>query len=181
MGWLILILLAVIAFVAAVSWLLVVTIRERTDFRAAERTLGEFEFTEEEWQHIYQAEFVDDKRARNLLDPYTGAIIYGTGDAGSPKRRIVFSDQNIGLFGDTKHKIFRIRNSNFAVNSIQPQMIRVLDLQPLKKLQVKLTSNIAQHGIVHDLEYLIPLPKSAHDRLAEIEREYGELVMRSTS
>ena len=157
--------------------------RKRRASEVAERILGDFAYTDEEWEYVHQNQFVDDSRGRKLLDKHSGIISWSGQRAARSARRIRFSDQYIYLFGDGEQKIFKVHSLGPSGTTVHLQSIRMLDLQPLKKLQLKvyvsIKSTFDYRDLEFNLEYLLPLPKSAYGQLAEIEREYGELILSS--
>ena len=182
-AWLLIILFIVFMGLGAfiVIKVLISLERKRRASEVAERILGDFAYTDEEWEYVHQNQFVDDSRGRKLLDKHSGIISWSGQRAARSARRIRFSDQYIYLFGDGEQKVFKVQSLNPGGTDIRLQSIRILDLQPLRKLQVKVSvSLLLEHQRVDfDIEYLIPTPISADSRLAEIEREYGELILNS--
>lgn len=189
MAWawfaLILFVLVLAAGAAAVVKLLVTLERKRRASEIPERSIAEFAYTDEEWDYLHKNQFVDDTRGRGILDR-DGAVISWLGSRSERSSRGVrFLDRRIQLFGDGEEKSYKVQSLNPGGDSINLQSIRVLKLQPMDKLQIKVgvslrLEQLQYQRVEFDLEYLIPVPKAASVRLPEIEQEYGELILAST-
>ena len=157
--------------------------RKRRASEVLERIFGDFVYTDEEWQYVHQNQFVDDVGSRGFLDGHSSVISWSGSRSKPSARGIKFTDQYVYLFGDGEQKIFKVHSLGPSGTTVHLQSIRMLDLQPLKKLQLKvyvsIKSTFDYRDLEFNLEYLLPLPKSAYGQLAEIEREYGELILSS--
>lgn len=182
-AWLLLV-LGIVPIVSLIGLFIVILARaeqNRRSSRTPERTFGEFAFSEAEWEYVHKAEFVDDTRGRSILDRYSGIIAWLANSSAHGGKAVKFTDQFIYVFGDGKQKIFKVQDLNPGGTNVHLQGVRVLQLEPLKKLQVKvgISQRLQHERVDFDLEYLVPIPAAAYSHLTQIERKYDELIRRS--
>lgn len=144
-------------------------------------TLGRFSFTDDEWDYVYQKEFVEDEKGKESFDEYSGAVSYGTNTLEDARREIIFTSQNIYLTDGEKGKTFTVNKLNYFKNGYKLCSVDLLHLSPLKRLRIKVNVNSVNPDsgdIDYDLEYLVPIPHSSLEKIDEILKAYGEIILK---
>ena len=139
-----------------------------------------FSYTDEEWEYVNQKEFVEDKRGKGLFDRYSGIISYDKIIRENAPQEIFFSPQQIYLTDGKKGKSFTINRLNTFGNGFQLISIGLLHLTPLKKLRIKVSGigiSPESNELDFDAEYLVPIPQSALDKIDEILKTYGDIIL----
>lgn len=141
--------------------------------RKAEIFFAKYPFTDDEWQSIYQNEFVEDERGKGFFDKFASVISIDTSEAHAGKY-IHFSDRGIYLVGAGERKSFSVNRLNLNGDGTHLRSIRVLRLHPLNKLdvQVHVAIDLVDSRVDHDLDFLIPLPSSAAPDIDSILERY---------
>lgn len=137
--------------------------------------LARFSFTNDEWEAIYQREFIEDENGKGFFNKYSGVIIYGSTTEENPQKEIVFQTETISLTDGRSFKTFKVNQLNSFGNGVHLNSIDLLHLSPLKKLRVKITAdsiNDNLNPINSDFEYLIPIPQSANEEIEKILKMY---------
>ncbi len=140
---------------------------------------GRFAFTDEEWNYLYQKEFVEDEKGREFFDKYFNIISYGNNLRETTQREIFFTSQEIYLTDGEKGKSFTVNRLSYFQSGFKLNSIDLLHLSPLKKLRIKIDvigGDPETSGGDYSVEYLVPIPQSSLERIDEILKIYGEII-----
>jgi len=140
----------------------------------SEEVFASFPFTDEEWERVYQQEFIEDEKGKGFLDRFPGIISYDSIVREKTAGEIFFTPQSIYITGRNEGKLYRLNRLNSDGNGIHLISIRLLHLSPLKKIQVKLKGDSVNDFNETDpgLEYLVPIPRSADEEIDGILMKY---------
>lgn len=171
-----LVLIGLVAFVLILGWLVFKYVKEAEAHRQAEEFFAEFAYTDDEWGSLYEFEFVEDERGKGFTDKYASVISRGKYEGGVGQK-IQFSDRAIYLSGDGERKSYAVNRLNLDGDGVHLLSIRLLPLSPLNKLEVKVKVDIdlADYRVNHDLDYLVPLPRSAAVDIDDILLRYERI------
>ena len=156
-------------------------IRQEEEHRKSEDIFATYSYTDEEWEHLYKSEFVDDERAKGFFGPYSHVISIGTHESIDSAKKIHFSDRAIYLTDGQKRKSFAVNRLNLYGNGIVLTSLRPLYLSPLNRLEIKVHIDFLgdEIRVDMDLDYLVPIPRSAADNIDEILARYGKIILGS--
>jgi hypothetical protein len=155
--------------------LLVSHAKEYEEHQKGEDFFAKFSYTDDEWDSLYQSEFVEDQRGRGFIDKYVDVISLGKTGTDDGEKYIRFSDRAIYLVGGGELKSFSVNRLNLNGDGTHLVSIRLLQHSPLDKLQVKVKVNIdlVDYRAKHDLDYLVPLPRSVAAEINDILSRYA--------
>ncbi len=175
---LIITILVLIAIAAATPYVLK-ELMKAASYSPIVEDLGQFAFTEEEWKGVFQNEFVEDDRGRSIWDKYSPIINYGETVQENAQRKIFFSSESIYLTDGKRGKSFTVSSLSYFGTGIHFKSIRLLNLSPIKKLQIKvLVDRTDAESITRqeELEFLVPIPESSLGKIDEIMKSYGKTI-----
>ncbi len=182
--WLILILVIVLV-IFAIAFLikqLKQSLNSPANAEMAQNTEGFacFSYTDEEWEYVNRLEFVEDERGKSFFDRYSGVISYNKVAGENTHREICFTPQIIYLTDGKKGKSFTVNKLNSFGNGFRLSSVDLLHLSPLKKLRIKISGigiSPESNELDFDLEYLVPIPQSAVEKIDEILKTYGDIIL----
>lgn len=175
------ILIPVVIIIAA--FYLFKELKKAANFDQEVIVFGIFPFTSGGWSHLYYKEFSEDERGRGLFNKYSAVISYEENVNENVHPQIVFSSKEIYLTDGGRGKNFTVNNLSYFQKGVQLNSVRLLDLSPLKKLQVKVTVDMPDGDLSTnelELEYLVPIPQSSLDKIDEILKCYAKIVTDGT-
>jgi hypothetical protein len=141
----------------------------------SEEVFATFSFADEEWKQVHQQEFIEDQKGKGTLDRFSGVIKYDSIVRDKKAKEIFFTPQSIYISDGKEGKLYKLNQLNSAGNGIHLNSIRLLNLSPLKKIQVKINVDSINDNLNRtnfDLEYLVPIPRSVDEKIDEILKNY---------
>jgi hypothetical protein len=142
--------------------------------------LGHFAFTEAEWEYLFQNEFVEDEKGRDLFDKYFNIISYENNLKENAGPEVYFSTQEIYLTDGVKGKSFTVNRLNYFQNGFKLNSIDLLHLSPLKKLRIQIDvigADPESSSSDYSVEYLVPIPQSSLVQIDEIIKAYSKIIL----
>lgn len=173
-------LLMIIGLIAAIPLLIKEAkhLSKRTPISSLEQSeevFTSFSFTKKEWERVYQQEFIEDEKGKGFFDRFSGVIVYDSIVRDKTVGEIFFTPESIYITGAKSGKLYKVNQLNRAGNGIHLISIDLLHLSPLKKLRVKINVDSVNDNLNRtdfDLEYLVPVPQSADEKIEEILKTY---------
>lgn len=155
---------------------------KKVENSATPNLLARFSFNNEEWEYVNQREFVEDEKGKKFFDNYISVISYGNILWKDIQQEILFTPQEIYLTNGIKAKSFKVNKLNSFGNGVHLTSIDLLHLLPLKKLRIKVTVDSVNDNlnkIDSDLEYLVPIPHSSLEKIDEVLKNYGDIILKN--
>jgi hypothetical protein len=143
---------------------------------------GRFPFTDEEWAYLFHKEFIEDEKGKSFFDKHFNVVSYGNSLIENAQREIFFTSKEILITSGKESKTFTVNSLNYVGNGFKLSSIDLLHLSPLKKLRIKIdvigvSSDSSE--LDYSTEYLVPIPKASLEKIEDIVKAYGKIILES--
>lgn len=154
-------------------------LKKAADFNQEVVVFGIFPFTSDEWSYLYYKEFTENERGKSFFNKYSAVISYSENINENVHPQVVFSSKEIYITDGDRGKNFTVNKLNYFQKGVHLNSIRLLHLSPLKKLEIKVMVNVSdgESTIDHELDYLVPIPQSSLEKIDEILKYYGKIIL----